>query len=354
MDFRKTAIRTLLANAAGGVVGIGMALAGYGVWSLIGQQLSSALAGACFLWSVSHYRPSLRISFKHLRDLFHVSSSVFSTSFLWFFTSRLDQIVIGRFAGVSILGLYTIAGKVPDFARNATQQPLADVSFPAITSLQDDHDQMNAFTYKGMQANAILSFAVFVGIAAIAPDLLPVLFGTKWAVAAGICSLLSLNALVGGMQIFFRPLLLASGGMRQWVTLNAIQCAGVAAACIGGIQFGVRYLVIGLILNGFFLIFLTLLFLRKKIGLSPAKYCLPCLIPALAALVMVGVIWVTASILPSNTTPVLRLGIKVVLGAISYVGIVWLLRPVELKNLISTVARSFSGAELTAAVPPLS
>jgi len=148
--------------------------------------------------------------------------------------------------------------------------------------------------------------------------------------------------------------LLASGGMRQWVTLNAIQCAGVAAACIGGIQFGVRYLVIGLILNGFFLIFLTLLFLRKKIGLSPAKYCLPCLIPALAALVMVGVIWVTASILPSNTTPVLRLGIKVVLGAISYVGIVWLLRPVELKNLISTVARSFSGAELTAAVPPLS
>jgi O-antigen/teichoic acid export membrane protein len=118
MDFRRPAIRTLLASLTGGVIGVGMALAGLGVWALIGQQLASALAGTLFLWTAGSYRPSLRFSLPHLRDLLKVSSSVFASSLLSFFSSRLDQVVIGRFAGVPILGLYVLGGKIPDLAKS--------------------------------------------------------------------------------------------------------------------------------------------------------------------------------------------------------------------------------------------
>ena len=55
---------------------------------------------------------------------------MFSTSLLWFFSSRIDQIVVGRFAGVPALGVYVIAGKVPDMAKVVTHEPMAHVSLP--------------------------------------------------------------------------------------------------------------------------------------------------------------------------------------------------------------------------------
>jgi PST family polysaccharide transporter len=105
LDFRRSAIRTLLGVFIGGITGVVMALNGCGVWSLVGQQLVTPLAGSIFLWAVGNYRPAFRFSLRHLRDLLQVSSSVFASGFLWFFTARLDQVILGRFAGAPALGL---------------------------------------------------------------------------------------------------------------------------------------------------------------------------------------------------------------------------------------------------------
>jgi PST family polysaccharide transporter len=230
---------------------------------------------------------------------------------------------------------------------------VTDVSFPAITSLQNDHARMNEFTYKWMQSNALLSFAVFAGIAAVASDLVPVLFGDKWPTAAGLCSLLSLYALVGGLHIFFRPLLLAAQGMRQWIVLNAFQSIGVLVACLVGVRFGVPYLVLGLILNSLLLTIPILRFLHRRIDLSPTKYFRPCLIPAVAALFMVGSIWGLSIFLPRDLTPLFRLICKVIVGGTTYLGFVWLLLPDALRNLVTVSREAIRVPRKIPIVPPL-
>ena len=241
MDFRRPTIRTVMSNALGGIVGVSMAIAHYGVWALVGQQLSAAMGGAVFLWVASPYRPSLKFSLPHLKELLGVSSSVLSTSLLWFFSSRIDQIVVGRIAGVPALEVHVIAGKVPELAKVVTHEPMAHVSLPALSQLQNNHKRMRAAVYSGMELNALLSFAVFVGIAAIAPELVSILFGTKWAGAGVLCSLLSIYALVNALQGFFHPTLLASGGAGgRYVLLNIWQAAGSLVACPGGIHLGVN------------------------------------------------------------------------------------------------------------------
>ena len=320
MNFRQPVIRGLVANAAGGAVGVGMALAGCGVWSFIGQQLAGAVAGAIFLWKMSSYRPALRFSWPHLRDLFSFSSSVFGVSFLWYFSSRLDQIIIGRFAGIPMLGLYTIAGKMPNLAMVMTKRPLETVSLPSFSSLQADHAKMRRAVYQGMELNAVISFAVFVGLAAVAPELVPFLFGAKWAGAGALCSWLSIYALSEALLVFFYPILLASGGIGRYVWLNVWHAAGVLVACLVGIQFGVTCLVMGLIANNIVIAIPALLFARHRIGLSPLNYCKPCLVPALAALFMIFMIWLTVTLLPKPTVPALLLGCKITVGAIAYSG----------------------------------
>ena len=103
--------------------------------------------------------------------------------------------------------------------------------------------------YHGMELNAIVCFAAFVGLAAVASGLVPLLFGAKWAAAATLCSMLSIYALVNGLQVFFHPALLASGGAGTYVALNIWHVVGVLVACGIGIEFGVTWLVLGMIIN---------------------------------------------------------------------------------------------------------
>jgi O-antigen/teichoic acid export membrane protein len=337
MDFRQIVLRDLIANAAGGAVGVGMALAGCGVWSLVGQQLVGTTTGAIFLWSLSSYRPSLRFSLTHLRELFSFSVPVLASSYLWYFSTSLDQIIIGRFAGMHALGLYSIAGKIPNLANMATQQPLANVSLPSLSRLQDDHSKMRQAVSQGMELNAVISFAIFAGLALVAPELVPLLFGVKWAAAIAACSFLSLNALVNALQVFIYPILMATGGIGKYLWLSVLHAVGVLAACLVGIQFGVTYVALGLIVNGIVIAVPGVLSLRQRIGMSPISYCKPCLVPALAALFMAAVIWLMAGTLSVDITPLVRLICKIMAGATAYLGFILIFRPATLARLLTMV-----------------
>ena len=336
-------------------VGVGMALGGYGVWSLVGQQLVGETAGALFLWRMSTYRPSLKFSWVHLRQLFGFSSSVFTTSILWYFSSRLDEIVIGRFAGINPLGLYSIAGKLPNLANMLTQQPLSIISLPSLSRLQADHPKMRQVVCQGMELNALISFAVFVGLAMVAPEAVPFLFGAKWAGAALLCSLLSLYALVNTLGIFCYPILLASGGIGKFVWLNLFHFFGVAVACLVGIQFSPTWLVVGLIINGVVLTLPGLLFVHRRIGLSPWDYCRPCLPPAAAALFMAGVIWCVSALMPVSTWLALQLFSKIAAGAMAYLGFMFLFKRNTLIKMVEMAGHAigFDFKTPVTVVPPL-
>jgi len=354
MDFRQPVIRGLIANATGGAVGVGMALAGCGVWSLVGQQLAGAMAGTIFLWRMSSYRPAFRFSWPHLRQLFGFSSSVFATSIFWYFSSRLDQMVIGRFSGIPMLGLYTIAGKIPNLANMVTQQPLAAVSLPSLSKLQGDQSKMRQMIVHGMELNAVVSFAIFVGVAALSSDLVPLLFGAKWVGASLFCSMLSIYALINVLQVFVHPALLASGGVGKYVLINVWHITGVVLACLVGVQFGVTYLIFGLILNHLIITIPALLFLQQRIGMSPLSYCRPCLVPAMASLFMVCVVWLIAALWPHPGLPAVLLACKVTAGAVAYLSVVFVWRRGTFYKLFDMAGRavgSFSSSTMTIAPP---
>jgi PST family polysaccharide transporter len=346
MDFRRPAVRALLAAAIGGIVGISMAVAGFGVWSLVGQQLAAAAAGAAFLWAVSKYRPSVRFSVRHFKDLFSISFSVFITAILWFLSTRLDQVVVGRFAGAAALGIYVIASKGPDLAQLLTHQPIADVALPALSRLQNDRPRMCEAIYSGMRLNALVSFAVFIGIASVASDLIPTLFGAKWSSASIYCSLLCVYALVNVLQVFFHPALLASGGIGRYLVLNGFHTAGVLAACLIGIRFSVIWLIAGLVLNALVMSVPNLLFLRSRIGLDVGKFLRPCAIPALAAAAMAATVWGVGHALPAGVLPAVRLIAKILAGAAVYSGCSLVLAPASIRSLFRTVGHAFPTAKL--------
>jgi len=57
------AIRTITAKVIGGIVGITLAIKGFGVWSLVGRNLTKSFAGVLILWILSDWRPGLDVSY---------------------------------------------------------------------------------------------------------------------------------------------------------------------------------------------------------------------------------------------------------------------------------------------------
>jgi PST family polysaccharide transporter len=319
MEFKFLSLRLLLANMTGGLVGLGMAWYGFEGWALVGQQLAFSGTGCVFLWAASPYRPSYRFSLSRLKELFNVSSSILATSLLWFFSTRFDQIIIGRYAGTAALGFYTVGGRIPELANMITRDPVNAVTLPTLAKLRDDYAKLNRAVCRGMELNAYVTFAVFMGIAAVAPDLVPLLFGATWGPSILMCSLSAINSLVNAQQIFIYPALLASGGIGSYVAINILHTIGTVVACFIGIQYGITYLMGGLIINSVIIFIPTLSYLHRRTGLRPIDYCRPCFVPAMGALLMVGTVLLIQYLCPPLRGN-LRLLMEILAGAAVYLG----------------------------------
>ena len=70
VDFKTQTKVSLISSIASGAVGIGMAVEGYGVWSLVGQQISRQFLNSAFLWLFSSWYPKLQFSFQSFKELF--------------------------------------------------------------------------------------------------------------------------------------------------------------------------------------------------------------------------------------------------------------------------------------------
>src|SRR5688500_2414099 len=108
LAFTNLAARSLIATVVGGVVGISMAFAGFGVWSLVGQDLASGVAGVIVLWHASDWRPGFKVSMRHYKDLFSFGVSIVGNHALTVLLRRSDDLLTGFFLGPVLLVFYTI------------------------------------------------------------------------------------------------------------------------------------------------------------------------------------------------------------------------------------------------------
>ncbi|MGH9227706.1 MAG: lipopolysaccharide biosynthesis protein [Acidimicrobiales bacterium] len=236
MDFRSLAVRSLVAAALGGLVGIAMALRGAGTWALVGQQLSTAIVGTIVLWSVSSWRPRLRFSWAHVRDLvgFSVGSSL--ASLAAFVNVRSDVMLIGLFFGAFAVGLYRLASRFTEIVVDFLSRSMQQVAFPELSRLQADTSAFATRMRDIMAQSSLLTLPALGVLAGCAHPILR-LFGPEWVGASGALQILCLVAGVkaltlvatAGIQGIGRPHVLA---VLSWVaaalSAGALVAAGVA------------------------------------------------------------------------------------------------------------------------------
>ncbi len=306
LHFRALAIRSLLATMVAGAVGLVMAFAGFGVWSLVGQQLVNAvLSWICLWWSVS-WRPGLRISRKHLGDLYRFSLGVAGNDVLWFFSQKSDQTFVGYGFGSMGLGPYSLASRLTTFLHDGIIGPLQSVAFPAFSKLQSEPLEFERALYKFCEMSCFVAFPVFAGMSVIAPDLVPWLFGSKWVSAVPLLQVLAAYGALRSALGFVHPLMLSKGRAGLYLLTNIILSGLTLVGCLVAVRWNPTAVAVSIIVSMLLYAVVFLVIAEKSLKIRIGSLLANFAFPALSSLFMLVVIGLlrrfTARIFPAVTT----------------------------------------------------
>jgi len=238
MDFRNLALLSGAASIIGGVVGVSMALSGYGVWSLVAQQLVGSVLATAIMWKVSSWRPRFRFSYSRARELFSFSRGVFASNLGVYAAGQSDAILMGVFFGPIAVGLYRLADRIMDMFLEVATRSIQVVSLPHFASLQNDPPKLRASLLSCIRLSTTITIPGMT-ILAVSSDQLMALFDEKWAPAASVLKIVVFMGMAKSVAVFCGPVLLAHGRTKTMAALVwVLALLTVGGIAVVGVSFG--------------------------------------------------------------------------------------------------------------------
>lgn len=184
IDFKTQTKITLIASVASGVVGIAMALLGFGVWALVAQGIMSQLLRTLLLFIYNHWIPALRFNKRSFDDLFGFGWKMMVSGILDSLWTQLYQVVVGKFYNAATLGQYTRAKQFSQMFSSNLTNVIQRVTYPVLSEIQDEKERMIAAYRRVIKTTMFITFTLMFALGAVSEPLLYCLIGEKWHEAA--------------------------------------------------------------------------------------------------------------------------------------------------------------------------
>lgn len=190
MNMKMVAVANSLALIAGAVVGITLALTGFGAWALVWQAVAVSSVKTAVLWCSSTWRPSAVFSWSIVRSYFRVGGGMLVQSFLNTLFQNLYSFFIGNRAGLVSLGYYTQADKWSKMGVQSVSSSLTQSFLPALSDYQDQPRAFASATSKMNRLSSYIASPFVVILIVMAAPIFHALFGLKWDPAIVLFQLL--------------------------------------------------------------------------------------------------------------------------------------------------------------------
>jgi O-antigen/teichoic acid export membrane protein len=223
IDFKTQTKVSLIAGLLSGIIGIAMAYRGFGVWSLVGQQVSGAAFGTALLWIFSRWRPAWLFSMQSLREMFRFGSRLLYSGLLNTIFDNIYLIVIGKLFSPADLGYYTRGKQLQELPSQTLSGMVARVTFPVFSTIQDDPERMKRGMKKVLTTMVLVNFPLMIGLAVVARPLVLVLLTDKWAPCIPYLQLLCLAGLMFPLHLINLNVLQAMGRSDLFLRLEIIK-----------------------------------------------------------------------------------------------------------------------------------
>ena len=279
MEVKMVAISNALGLAIGAVVGIYLALNGYGAWAIVWQTIILAGVKSLILWITQRWWPEFRFSFTILRSFFSIGTKMMFTSFLNTVFLNIYSFIIGNRVGLTALGYYTQSDKWSKMGIMSVSQVITSTFLPTLSAVQDIPEKFRSVAAKINRLTAYLVIPAFIFLAIMAEPLFHTLFGTKWDYSILLFQLLLIRGIFTVLTGLYNNILLAVGNAKIILRMEILR-DGLALALLfaslpfinltrhGNPVFGVGIMIYGQLFASFITWIITAYYTGRLSGLG--------------------------------------------------------------------------------------
>lgn len=199
MKFQTVLISDVSRNFVKGAVSIGLALLGYGVWSLVLGQVLGVLTGTVLSWILAGWRPTWRFHSEATRSIVFFGFHIILLETAGAFRNNVDYLLVGKMLGAASLGYYTMSYRIPELLIKSLNYVIGNVSLPVLASTQADRGKMQRYYFGYIRFLSMFIFPVGVGLAFTAPVFIPLFLSEKWGPAIMPTALISLALAIAAL-----------------------------------------------------------------------------------------------------------------------------------------------------------
>jgi PST family polysaccharide transporter len=269
MQFRTIAIVDALGTVTGGISGLAVATLSANYWAVITQTVVTDITVlTVFLVAGAGYRPNLR--FSQLRTVVSFSGRAFAVGLLAdSVQTNVDNLLIGRYYGSAELAFYALAYRLLLVPVRLSVITIYNVLLPAFSRLAHDTSALAAEMTRAVRASSVVAVPAMALAAAAAPELVSVIFGSKWAPAIPLMQLLAIAGAVHGIYKSTTYSLMFAVGRDKL----ALRCAWLTTivltgAIVAGLKFGAFGVAVGVGAASLLLLPVEWLVRRHLLGMS--------------------------------------------------------------------------------------
>ena len=300
LNFKPSMVANLCAVAVQAVVGIGMALAGYGVWSLVISQVAQYAVRAIMLCILTRWMPSLQFSFQSFKSLFGYSWKLFAGWMIGTLYQDAFSWIIGKAYDSTTLGFYNKGHSIPAIVNKVATQVTSAVMFSSMSKYQDDKVQMKAQTRTLISVSCAMIFPIMAGLAACAEGLVHTVLTEKWLGAVPViqimCVPLALNVISNANM---QPIN-ATGRSDLFLLLEVIKRGlTISLVLVFALLKNFELMLLSIAAGGLISLCVNTFFNNKLFGYRPMEYFLDIFPYAICAGILFLVVF-AASWLPVN------------------------------------------------------
>jgi O-antigen/teichoic acid export membrane protein len=337
MNFRRGAAIEIVAILIGGAVAITLAVAGYGVWSLVAQLIATSAVRTTLLWATSEWRPHRVLDRDAMRELWRFSAYLAGFTAVNYWSRSADNFLIGKFVGPAGLGIYSRAYNLMLLPIAQISAVTARVMFPALSRIQHDAPRVKRAYLRAIGIIGLLSFPITAGLFVVARPFILTLYGAKWEDAVPVLQILCVAGLMQPVVVTVGWIYQSQGRTDWLMRWGLATSALIVSAFAIGIHWGVEGVAAAYAIITSALLYFAFAIPGKLIGMHVREVFLALRGPLFSALAMAAVVWTAGRMFRSDSPPAAVLFAQFGIGVFTYAVLirVFALEPYrELKDLV--------------------
>ena len=267
VNFKNIAVVTVFSSLVSGLIGIYMAYAGFGVWSLIGQYVSASVITSILYVFLLRWKPVCFFDTKSFKRLFPFGAKLLTANLIDRVYMNLYPIFVGKFYTPTQLGYYSRAEQFSTLPAGTCADIFSRVTFPVMCSIRDDHELLRVYR-KFIALSSYLIFPIMFAVLVLAKPIVLILLTDKWENIIILLQILCCGFLLDHISTINRNLLYVKGRADLALKLEIVKKTIATTILLVSIPFGLIGLCLGKALYGLLAMLLNSVYTKRLINVS--------------------------------------------------------------------------------------